>query len=86
MMLPCPFHVITGLECPLCGSQRMFWALLHGQWAEAFWLNPGLAIGAPLVGIWWPWKRELSSTAALVILGFVILWGVIRNIVPALQL
>ena len=86
MMLPCPFHILTGLECPFCGAQRMIVALLHGQWAEAFWLNPGLAVGAPLVGAWCLWKRELSSTAAFVILVFVLIWGVVRNIVPALQL
>ncbi len=80
MLLPCPFHVFTGLNCPFCGGQRMIVALLHGQFAEAFWLNPGLAVGAPLVGAWWLWKRELSSTAALVILIVSIVWGVARNI------
>lgn len=85
-MLPCPFHIFTGLECPFCGGQRMLWVLFHGHWAEAFWFNPGLAIGAPLVVAWWLWKRELSSSAALVILFLSILWGVVRNIVPALQL
>lgn len=64
----------------------MVWALCHGQWSQAFWYNPGLAIGAPLVVAWWLWKRELSSTAALVILIISIIWGVVRNIVPALQL
>lgn len=57
----------------------MVWALLHGQWAEAFWLNPGLAIGAPLVAAWCLWRRELSSTAAFVILVISIVWGVVRN-------
>lgn len=85
-MLPCPFHLLTGFDCPFCGGQRMIVALLHGQWSEAFWLNPGLAIGAPLIGAWWAWKRELSSTAAFVILCIALLWGVVRNIIPALQL
>ncbi|RYZ99798.1 MAG: DUF2752 domain-containing protein [Sphingobacteriaceae bacterium] len=31
----CPFHVITGLDCPGCGSQRAFHALLHGNLATA---------------------------------------------------
>lgn len=86
MMLPCPFHVITGLNCPLCGGQRMLVALWHGQWTEAFWLNPGLAIGLPLVVVWWLWHRELSSAALLVTLVFMLLWGVVRNILPCLQL
>jgi len=54
--------------------------LLHGHLAEAFWLNPGLAIGAPLVGLWWLWKRHISSRAALVILVVAILWGFARNL------
>lgn len=79
-MLPCPFHIITGLSCPFCGSQRMAVALLHGHVAEAFWLNPALFVGAPLVGLWWLWKREISSRAALVILCICIAWGIARNI------
>ncbi len=79
-MLPCPFHVVTGLDCPLCGGQRMLVALWHGQWTEAFWLNPGLAVGAPLLGLWWLWRRELTSQAALVVVGLMLLWAVIRNV------
>lgn len=81
-MLTCPFHWLTGLNCPFCGAQRMVVALLHGHVAEAFWLNPGLAIGAPLVGAWWMWKREISSRAAFVILVFSLIWGVVRNFLP----
>ena len=79
-MLPCPFHILTGLNCPFCGAQRMFVALISGHFTAAFWLNPGLAVGAPLVGLWWLWKREISSRAALVILCICIAWGIARNI------
>ena len=79
-MLVCPFHLLTGFNCPFCGGQRMVVALLHGQLAEAFWLNPGLAIGAPLVGAWWLWRHEISSQAALVMVGIAFAWGVVRNI------
>lgn len=27
----CPFHSLTGLHCPGCGSQRAIHALLHGE-------------------------------------------------------
>ncbi len=81
-MLICPFHWLTGLDCPFCGAQRMFLALLHGNFVEAFWLNPGLAIGAPLVGLWWLWKHEISPRAALVMVIIAFAWGIVRNIVP----
>lgn len=79
-MLICPFHWLTGFNCPFCGAQRMVLELLHGNVAEAFWLNPGLAVGVLLVGAWWLWKREISSRVALVMLGIAILWGIFRNI------
>lgn len=79
-MIICPFHWLTGLNCPFCGAQRMLVALWHGQLAEAFWLNPGLAVGVPLAGAWWLWKREISSRTALVMVGITILWGIVRNI------
>ena len=82
MLLPCPFHMLTGFDCPFCGGQRMVLALLQGHWTEAFWLNPGLAVGAPLVGAWWLWKREITSRAAFVILCIAVAWGVLRNILP----
>jgi len=79
-MIICPFHWLTGLSCPFCGGQRMIVEMLHGRVAEAFWLNPGLAIGVPLVGAWWLWKGEISSRAAFVILLLAIAWGILRNL------
>ncbi|MBR4242566.1 MAG: DUF2752 domain-containing protein [Bacteroidaceae bacterium] len=79
-MLVCPFHWLTGLNCPFCGAQRMVIALLHGNIAEAFWLNPALMIGAPILGVWWLWKREITSQTALVILIISLIWGIIRNL------
>nr|WP_242610765.1 DUF2752 domain-containing protein [Aquimarina brevivitae] len=32
----CPFHYLTGLHCPGCGSQRAIHDLLHGRFGEAF--------------------------------------------------
>ncbi|MEJ2068687.1 MAG: DUF2752 domain-containing protein, partial [Deltaproteobacteria bacterium] len=31
---PCPFHLITGLYCPGCGSLRALHALFHGRFIE----------------------------------------------------
>lgn len=52
---PCPFHRLTGLNCPGCGTTRMLEALLSGDVAEAFSLNPFfflltvLAVGGAVV-------------------------------------
>jgi len=38
--LPCPFKTLTGFDCPGCGFQRSFVALLKGNWQESFHLYP----------------------------------------------
>jgi hypothetical protein len=38
----CPFNVLTGLQCPGCGSTRALHELLHGHVGAAFRLNPML--------------------------------------------
>ena len=64
-MLTCPLHWLTGLDCPFCGVQRMALALLHGNVAEAFWFNPGFAVGVPLVGLWWLWQKASSAISCI---------------------
>ena len=81
-MLPCPFHLLTGLDCPFCGGQRMIVELLHGHFATAFWLNPALFVGVPVVALWWWYKREISSRTAFFLLCMALLWGVTRNVLP----
>ena len=40
----CPFHYITGLHCPGCGSQRAIHDLLHVRILEAFKHNAMLVL------------------------------------------
>ena len=35
----CPFHWLTGLDCPLCGLTRGLFALAKGHWTDAVRLN-----------------------------------------------
>jgi hypothetical protein len=49
---PCPFHALTGLYCPGCGSTRMLYFLVHGhpwlafrQNALAMMMLPGVVYG-----------------------------------------
>lgn len=47
--LACPFRMLTGWDCPGCGSQRLIHDLLHLNFAEAFHDNALLFISLPFV-------------------------------------
>lgn len=50
--VPCPFLLITGLDCPFCGGSRMIGALLTGDLAEALDYNAfALLVVVPLVAV-----------------------------------
>jgi len=46
---PCPFHALTGLYCPGCGSTRTLHALLHGDIGQAMAMNPLLVLALPVL-------------------------------------
>jgi hypothetical protein len=49
-LLPrCPFHALTGLYCPGCGSTRALYSLVHADLPRAFAMNPLLVIALPFV-------------------------------------
>lgn len=86
--LPCPFHWLTGLDCPGCGSQRAMHDLLHGRVAEAFGHNAALVCAIPVLGLQWgasrlrpdrkPWHADNR-----VVIGWAVAlvgWGVLRNL------
>jgi hypothetical protein len=89
----CPFLVLTGLECPGCGSQRAIHQLLHLNIAGAFYQNPLLVFYVPyvMVGIYLeylggkgkhPHFRNIffGKNAAIIILLSIILFWIGRNI------
>lgn len=47
---PCPFRLLTGLNCPGCGTLRGLHQLLHGHPLAALDLNPLLILGLPFMG------------------------------------
>jgi hypothetical protein len=47
----CPFRMLTGLQCPGCGSTRALHQLLHGHPLAAFELNPLLVIAVPFFAL-----------------------------------
>ncbi len=48
--LPCPFHWLTGLHCPFCGSTRCVYSLMHGNIRQALAYNSLLVILLPMIG------------------------------------
>lgn len=49
LFLPCPFKLLSGYNCPGCGSQRAIHQLLHGNLVDAFRLNPLMVLSIPLI-------------------------------------
>jgi hypothetical protein len=45
----CPFRLLTGFNCPGCGSTRALHQLLHGHIEAAFFLNPLFVIALPFI-------------------------------------
>ena len=68
--LPCLFQAFTGLYCPGCGTTRALHALVHGDIATAFAMNPLLFVLAPLLGavLWHASGRHLPLPRAAVAL------------------
>lgn len=88
--LKCPFYEITGYQCPGCGSQRAFHALLHGDFQKAFRQNILFLLGIPYVGFLFltSFNKEkyqkirgllLSSWTILAIILLALIFGVVRN-------
>jgi hypothetical protein len=80
---PCPFHWLTGLYCPGCGSLRATHLLLHGRVEAAMGMNPLMVLSIPFVAALFL-KRDWFRKAWVPWTAFSILvaYGVLRN-VPA---
>jgi hypothetical protein len=82
-LLPtCPFHALTGLYCPGCGSTRALHRLMHGDVEAALRFNPLMVATLPVLGVLL--IRRDSATVRPVwiwlLLAVVIGYGVLRNI------
>ena len=49
----CPFHALTGLWCPLCGSLRAVYDLSRADVGRALSENALFVIAVPLLLVWW---------------------------------
>ncbi len=84
---PCPFHELTGLDCPGCGSTRGLHALLHGRLLSAMDYNPLLLPGlvAVTANAWHAWSGRGARIWAFfnhprIVLSIVCAFWVLRNI------
>jgi len=88
----CPSKLVTGYDCPGCGTQRALHALLNGDLSLSVKYNamliPSLLMICALVVASGLKKRypgfhaALNSTISqLIVLGTIIVWTVIRNII-----
>lgn len=85
----CPFHALTGWDCPGCGSMRAVHQLLHGHFAEAFRLNPLPFLLIPLL-LWSETTRALGRNRldplrrpwmGWVLMAVLVGYAVLRNVV-----
>lgn len=53
--VPCPFLMVTGWLCPLCGGSRMGAALLAGDLSAAWGWNPFLLALMTVLALVWLW-------------------------------
>lgn len=82
----CPFKLLTGYDCPGCGSTRALHHLLHGRIEEAFRLNPMIFVMLAVALFAVPsmargqrprfLERPWFGWAALVVL---VAFGIVRN-------
>ncbi len=88
---PCPFHVLTGLLCPGCGSTRTLYAIGRGEWSRALGQNPLLVVVLPPLLLWalhslWRacrWNQppvQLPRPTSSVALVVVLLYFLLRNL------
>ena len=87
----CPFLLLTGLQCPGCGTQRALHQLLHLRLREALEYNAMMVAALPLLafliiadllrkrcpGLY---RASVSPVLSWSVLAAVLLWWVLRNL------
>ena len=90
----CPSKIITGFDCPGCGTQRALYALLHGDLAGAvrynFIIFPAgimivLLLAAQMGRYRWIFMGRMhnalnSTPVILTVMIMMMVWWVVRNI------
>ena len=88
---PCFFHMLTGLDCPGCGTTRGLHALLHGDVVTAWNFNALMFFALPTVALLGAWEAarfvgiplpalRAPRHTAWAIFFVVVAFGVLRNV------
>ncbi|MDI5965525.1 DUF2752 domain-containing protein [Streptantibioticus silvisoli] len=87
----CPFHRLTGLLCPLCGTTRMGYDLMHRRLGAAWHDNTLALLASPvavLVLARWTaeglrgtrWRPVLRRRGTILVVAAAVAWTVVRNV------
>ncbi len=84
---PCPFHALTGLYCPGCGSTRALYSLVHGDVAAAWRYNALFTLTLPFVSVLAAgelmgkgWSSMLPARAIWTFFAVVVAFWIARNV------
>ena len=92
LMPKCPFHLLTGYDCPACGIQRALYYSLHGDWGTAiryyFFLILSILYFIAVAITTFVHNREMDvikkyvqhPTTVMIFLALTIIWWIVRNI------
>ncbi|CAM4068759.1 hypothetical protein MB901379_02249 [Mycobacterium basiliense] len=81
----CPFKLLTGWNCPVCGGLRMTHDVLHGDVMASINDNVFLLVGIPILVAWVVLRRRLGRSplpvpAMITVVLATIAWTVVRNL------
>ena len=94
----CLLKAVTGYDCPFCGFQRSVWALLRGDFVDAFMYNPYIYIISPylIMVLLCVFKvippesklcRALYSRASIITAAaLTVSWWILRNVFDCLSI
>jgi len=89
----CPFFLVTGYQCPGCGSQRAIHSLLHVNIGAALRYNAFMVVALPYIvmGVWLEWlgggmrhprlqRFFFGRWSAVILLVVIIAYWILRNL------
>lgn len=87
-VISCPFKMVTGLDCPLCGGTRATHAALNGDFVAALGYNALIFLLLPLAAYFtvasivslWRGEEVRVPSASWVIIAFFAVFTVVRNL------